>query len=196
MMTHHFDNLHGASPDSIKVLLTAFAGKAAFLINGTTFHTAFALPINQFSGTMPKLSDDIVNTVRARLIDLKVLIIDEISMVGSGILSRVNTRLIQITGVNQPFGGISVLVVGDLRQLPPVMDKYVFQSPEDTDLSVLSGNIQFSTRIFKIFTSKNKKYNKKNLLAETVLMKKNYNNKIIHFKCDIKLILICKIFKT
>lgn len=80
--TKYYDNLPGDNPDSFKVLLTAFSGKAAFLINGTTLHTAFALPINQFGGKMPKLSDDIANSLRAKLKDVKIIIPDEISMIG------------------------------------------------------------------------------------------------------------------
>lgn len=138
-MTNHYDNLPGPQSDSIKVLLTAFSGKAAFLISGTTLHTAFALPVNQYGGAMPKLSDDVANTVRSTLRDVKVFIIDEISMTGSQMLNRVNTRLIQISGVNKPFGGISVIVVGDLHQLPPVMDSPVFLPCSISELGILAG---------------------------------------------------------
>lgn len=47
--------------------------------------------------------------------------IDEISVVGSRLLSRLDTRLRQTEGINEPFGGLSVLVVGDLYQLLPVI---------------------------------------------------------------------------
>ena len=88
-------------------------GKAAFLIEGVTLHTAFALPISQFGGPMPELSTEVANTIREKLFNIKLLIIDEISMVGSTLFSRVDSRLRQIMGVNTPFGGISVLIVGD-----------------------------------------------------------------------------------
>lgn len=126
LVSHHFDNTHGNQLDSIKVLLTAFSGKAATIIKGTTLHTAFALPVNQFGGELPTLSNDIANTIRVKLVNLKLLIIDEISMVGTKILHWLHQRLIQITVRNLPFGGISVIVVGDLHQLPPVGDKKVF----------------------------------------------------------------------
>lgn len=105
-----------------------------------TLHNTFALPINQFGGVMPKLSDDIASTVRAKLNDWGDLIIDEISMAGCHTIDRVNTRAIQITGVDKPFGGKSVIVVGDLYQLPPVMDRPVFMTPNGDDLSVLAGH--------------------------------------------------------
>jgi ATP-dependent exoDNAse (exonuclease V), alpha subunit - helicase superfamily I member len=121
-VTKYFDDLPGGNKDKIVVLLTAPSGKAAFLINGVTLHTAFALPVSQFSGSMPELSADIANSIREKLFHAKLFIIDEISMVGSTLLSRVDTRLRQIMGKHETFGGLSVIVVGDLSQLPPVMD--------------------------------------------------------------------------
>lgn len=149
LISHHFDNLSGQPvTTTIKVLLTAFAGKAAFLINGSTLHTAFALPVNQ-STNMPELSSDIANTIRIQLRDLKLLVIDEISMVGSRLLNRVSTRLIQIMGKNEPFGGVSVILVGDLNQLPPVFDSPVYEAFDDSGLSILANQVLFDE--FKYF---------------------------------------------
>lgn len=50
-------------------------------------------------------------------------------MAGSTLLTYVDQRLRQIFGVNQPSGGISVICVGDLHQLKPVGDRYVFLPP-------------------------------------------------------------------
>lgn len=150
LLTHYFDNLPGSNPNSIKVLLSAPSGKAAFLIRGVTLHTAFALPVSQFGGQMPELASDTANTIREKLNHLKCLIIDEISMVGSTLLSRVDTRLRQITGRNEMFGGISVIVVGDLNQLPPVMDSLVFLPPKNNDLNLLCG-INPIWEVFKFY---------------------------------------------
>ncbi|GBN70075.1 hypothetical protein AVEN_184165-1, partial [Araneus ventricosus] len=104
----------GSTGENIYVLLCAPSGKAAFLIEGVT-------------KGLPELSTEVTNTIRNKLFNTKLLIIDEISMVGSTLFSRVDSRLRQIKGVNKPFGGISVLVVGDLNQLPPVMDSPIFK---------------------------------------------------------------------
>ncbi|XP_026481429.1 uncharacterized protein LOC113388245 [Ctenocephalides felis] len=108
LITNYFDGLPGGDMDKIVVLLCAPSGKAAFLIN-------------------VQLSSDLVNTVREKLSKVQLVIIDEISMVGSATLSRIDTRLRQIKGVNEPFGGVSILAVGDLNQLPPVKDRPVYQ---------------------------------------------------------------------
>ena len=59
-------------------------------------------------------------------------------MVGSRMLSRVDTRLRQIMGKNECYGGVSVLAVGDLNQLPPVMDSPIFQVANITSTSILA----------------------------------------------------------
>ena len=63
---------------------------------------------------------------------LKVLIIDEVSLVGADLLYRIHLRLsdvFQTKPQSVPFGGINVLLVGDLLQLPPVKGITVFSTP-------------------------------------------------------------------
>lgn len=66
------------------------------------------------------------NRLRVQLAYLKILIIDEISMVSSGTFNYIDKRLLQIKDSTQPFGGITVVAVGDLYQLRPV-GQYVFE---------------------------------------------------------------------
>ncbi|GLV33460.1 hypothetical protein CBL_20198 [Carabus blaptoides fortunei] len=54
--------------------------------------------------------------------------------VGSTLLSGVDTRLRQIVGVNSSFGGVSVLLVGDLHQLPPVMDAPIYKFSNSNEM--------------------------------------------------------------
>jgi len=87
---------------------------------------------------MPALSSDVTNSLRAKLIDLKLLIIDEVSMVGSRTLNRIDTRLRQIMGRPESFGRVAVLVVGDLHHLVPVMDSPVWKAPKTNELSIFN----------------------------------------------------------
>ena len=66
------------------------------------------------------------------LAELKLIIIDEISLVGADMLYRIHMRLTEIleTPVTVPFGGINIILVGDLLQLPPVRGTYIFSTPE------------------------------------------------------------------
>ena len=105
-------------PDDVTVLLTAPTGVAAFNINGMTLHSAFLLGRSKHSSFQP-LGHDRLNTLRSKL---SKLIIDEVSMVGSNMLLEIHKQLQQIKGVlaDVTFGGVSILAVGDVYQLPPV----------------------------------------------------------------------------
>ena len=73
------------------------------------------------------------DTLRTRLSRLMLLIIDEISMVGSNMLFEIHKRLQQIKDVSDDavFGGVSILAVGDLYQLPPVCQTPLFRTVSD-----------------------------------------------------------------
>ena len=110
----------GENPDDKRILLCAYMGFAAFNISGQTICSAFHKKMYQ--GTYNHLSADELNTFRIKYRHLKVVIIDEISMVGNMTLSFIDTRLQQLTGSKAAFGGLSVIAVGDLYQLKPVGD--------------------------------------------------------------------------
>ena len=121
-------------PDDVIVLLTAPTGVAAFNINGMTLHSAFLLGRSKHNAFQP-LSHDRLNTLRTKLSHLVlVIIIDEVSMVGSNMLLEIHKRLQQIKGVSPDvtFGGVSILAVGDLFQLPPVAQSQLFSRVSDS----------------------------------------------------------------
>ena len=86
-------------PDDVIVLLTAPTGVAAFNISGMTLHSAFLLGRSKYSG----LSHDRINSLRSKLSNLSLVIIDEVSMVGSNMLLEVHKRLQQIKGVSDDW---------------------------------------------------------------------------------------------
>ena len=114
------------------VLLTAPTGVAAFNIHGMTLHSAFLLGRSKYNSFQP-LSHDRLNTLRSKLSHLMLVIIDEVSMVGANMLLEVHKRLQQIKGVSDDvtFGGVSILAVGDLYQLPPVGQPHLFSPVSD-----------------------------------------------------------------
>ena len=99
-------------PDDVIVLLSAPTGVAAFNIGGMTLHSALMLGRSKF-GEYQSLSHDKANTLRLKLSKLKLLIIDEISMVGCNMLLDIHKRLNEI--LVQPddvmFGNVSILAV-------------------------------------------------------------------------------------
>ena len=119
-------------PDDVIVLLAAPTGVAAFNIGGMTLHSALLLGRSKYTGFQP-LGRDKLNSLRTKLSHLMLVIIDEVSMVGSNMLLEIHKRLQQIKGVSDDvtFGGVSILAVGDLYQLPPVGQPLLFSTVSD-----------------------------------------------------------------
>ncbi|XP_006823119.1 uncharacterized protein LOC102804149 [Saccoglossus kowalevskii] len=89
-------------------------------------------------GLADKSYDSIIENTKettcGKIQQLKVLIIDEISMMSARIFNLVSKLAMHCRGINQPFGGMQVIGVGDFYQLPPVADyidpgQYAFLSP-------------------------------------------------------------------
>ena len=111
-----------------KVLLIAPTGVAAVNIDGTTIHTALGLPCKKCGINLPRLSDKRRAALRNKLSEVSAVIIDEISMVSNYQLFHTHLRLCEIRGVSDsiPFAGLTIILVGDFNQLPPIGGKYVF----------------------------------------------------------------------
>ncbi|XP_078380327.1 uncharacterized protein LOC144663302 [Oculina patagonica] len=138
-LIRYLNSVPGENPDEVRVLKVAPTGKAAFNISGNTLHSAFKIPANR-GFQYCTLDRDRLNTIRAQLRRLEVIFIDEISMVGSGMFTFLNLRLQQIMGTEKLFGGVNLITVGDLFQLKPVFDKWIFENSTDS-YSALATNI-------------------------------------------------------
>lgn len=103
-------------------VVTAPTGVAAINAGGVTLHSFFQLPLAPFlPGTTVKsnykFSKEKLRIIRA----LDLLVIDEISMVRSDLLDNVDSVLRRLRGSVKPFGGVQLLLIGDLQQLAPVV---------------------------------------------------------------------------
>lgn len=110
---------------SKKILLLAPTGIAAINVQGATLHSTFGydnlstLALEQISRATIKLKKDKISLLEA----VDIFIIDEISMVRSDVLEKIN-RILQIIMCNDlPFGGKRFVLFGDLYQLPPIARK-------------------------------------------------------------------------
>ena len=115
------------NPELPTVLLMAPTGVAAINIDGTTINTALAIP-KETGDNLSAMSDQKKTQMRMLLADLKLIIIDEISMVANNTLLHIHQRLKEIVGTSNIhlFAGISILAIGDMYQLPPIRRKPVF----------------------------------------------------------------------
>ena len=124
----------------IKVILSGPTGKAAYTIKGNTIHTALAA--NQSLKNYKQLDSSGLNTLRTQFGGVKLIFVDEISMVGNNMFAiQINNRLKYIKGCKDDFGGVSIVAIGDLFQLETVMDSYVFKDPKNLDYAVLAPNL-------------------------------------------------------
>lgn len=98
------------------VLLTAPTGIAALNINGKTLHSLCKLPPAWIT------KRDIRYAGRDIVQHAQLLIIDEISMVNANLLDAVSAFFCKNRDSDAPFGGLPVVLVGDLFQLPPVVN--------------------------------------------------------------------------
>ena len=117
----------GQNPEHCRIIVCAFTGLAAYNVKGSTLHSAFGIEPNKKLSYKP-LSDEKRNTMRVKYLYLSVVIIDEVSMVGNEMLKFIHLRLQEIKCEYQkPFGGVHLILVGDLFQLRPVCDGWIFE---------------------------------------------------------------------
>ena len=124
----------GDDIDCPYVIKTAFTGAAASLIEGMTLHSAFGF---DFGNKHYSLSDKIRDARKNILKNLKMIIIDEISMVKSDMLYQLDLRLQEIKErIGVTFGGISIFCFGDILQLQPVCGKFIFDRPSNSSFYI------------------------------------------------------------
>ncbi|EFP06226.1 hypothetical protein CRE_06752 [Caenorhabditis remanei] len=111
------------------VLLAAPTGLAAISTRGQTLHALLEIKVERGTdGVYESLSDEMRDVRRTMFEKVKLLIIDEISMVGAPMLAKISSRLQEIFGCDdKPFGGLNLVVFGDFLQLPPVKAAPVFE---------------------------------------------------------------------
>ncbi len=114
---------------SKNIIVAAPTGVAAINAGGVTLHSLFQLPFNPFLPTSAGKSELLgklkFNRQRQDLLrKLELLVIDEISMVRCDTLDAIDTILRSVRRKYElPFGGVQLLCIGDLYQLPPVAQR-------------------------------------------------------------------------
>ncbi len=115
-----------------RLAVVAPTGVAAINAGGVTIHSLFQLPFGPIvPGAAQKEARRFSREKMALLRTLDLLVIDEISMVRADVLDGIDDVLRRYRGNGQPFGGVQLLLIGDMQQLPPVIrdDDWTLLSP-------------------------------------------------------------------
>ena len=111
---------------SKRMIITAPTGVAALNAGGVTLHSFFQLPFGPFMPGSEAFERDQqrrfrISKEKKNIIEsLDLLVIDEISMVRADLLDAVDAALRRHRRSREPFGGVQLLMIGDLHQLSPV----------------------------------------------------------------------------
>ncbi|MDR0746127.1 MAG: AAA family ATPase [Mediterranea sp.] len=108
-----------------RMIVVAPTGIAAINAGGVTIHSFFQLPFapyipeSKFTSAQSPYTFGREKTSIIRSMDL--LVIDEISMVRADLLDAIDAVLRRYRDKHKPFGGVQLLMIGDLQQLAPVV---------------------------------------------------------------------------
>ena len=109
----------GGDVEKSRVLLLVETDVAAVNIDDTTLYSRLGI---YWKSQIHPLNDEQKDHLRNKLSELKLIVIDKISMVSRKLFGQLKQRLIDISSCSEtiPFAGVSVLVCGHLHQLPSV----------------------------------------------------------------------------
>ena len=175
---------HVRSTTTKRAVVVAPTGVAAINAGGMTIHSFFQLPLgtiipdNLFPDHMSEFRQAInthrsmirhlrLNMQKRKMIqELELLIIDEVSMVRADLMDAMDVVLKSIRkNYRKAFGGVQVLMIGDLYQLPPVvpddekgiLDK-IYESPYFFSANVIKGSPPVILELDKIYRQQDKKF--------------------------------------
>ncbi len=152
-------------------VIAAPTGVAAINAGGVTLHSLFHLPFHPYlpttENTKELLSKVRINKKQQQLLrKMELLIIDEISMVRCDVMDAIDVILKSIKhNYQQPFGGIQLLCIGDLYQLPPVVQNQewnilseYYNSPFFFDSHAIKEQMPLLIELKKIYRQKEESF--------------------------------------
>ncbi len=118
--TTFLHNLKASSPK--RMIVVAPTGVAAINAGGVTIHSFFQIGFGPQVNNESALKEQRFNREKINIIrSLDLLVIDEISMVRADLLDAIDRVLRRFKDRSKPFGGVQLLMIGDLQQLSPVI---------------------------------------------------------------------------
>ncbi|UFK97063.1 helix-turn-helix domain-containing protein [Kaistella faecalis] len=159
-----------------KHIVVAPTGIAAINAGGVTIHSMFGLPLRTFLPTTDRVDSNMANNIadlmhhfkyrkdKLKLLrEIEIIIIDEVSMLRADVLDMMDFSLRHVRRNQQKFGGVQMLFIGDLYQLPPVVrDEYVlkqyYQSPFFFDSYALKELPLITLELTTVYRQKDEKF--------------------------------------
>lgn len=127
------------------VLITASSGSAASRIGGTTLHSALGL--QRGNKTVPQLRQEMSQSVKENWRNVQVLVIEEYSLISAGLLDLVNSLAQAMKQSSEAFGGVRVMLFGDIAQLAPIDD--VDKQPVGQNYQRSAVQYAFDSKVWK-----------------------------------------------
>lgn len=159
-----------------KHIVVAPTGIAAINAGGVTIHSMFGLPLRTFLPTTERVDSNLANNItdlmhhfkyrkdKLKLLrEIEIIIIDEVSMLRADVLDMMDFSLRHVRRNQQKFGGVQMLFIGDLYQLPPVVrDEYVlkqyYNSPFFFDSYALKELPLITLELTTVYRQKDEKF--------------------------------------
>ncbi|KAF6170032.1 hypothetical protein GIB67_042837 [Kingdonia uniflora] len=114
---------HFRTSKSVRIM--APTGVPAFNIGGYTIHHELGISVERRS-SYKQMTCEHCRRMHEEFKDTQLIIIDEYIMLGRSMIANVDLRCRDIFAVNELFGGVSVVLMGDIRQLPPIFDSPLY----------------------------------------------------------------------
>lgn len=153
------------------IIVAAPTGVAAINAGGVTLHSLFQLPFHPFLPTKNNKEELLAkiryNKQRQQLLrKMELLVIDEISMVRCDVMDAIDTVLKNVRrNYHLPFGGVQLLCIGDLFQLPPVAQNHewgvlneYYESPFFFDSQAIKEQSPLLIELNKIYRQKEESF--------------------------------------
>lgn len=159
-------------------IVSSYFGIAAYNINGITLHSLLKLPIRGMNKC--DLKGPTLNKLQLRFSGIKYLIIDEFSVIGQNMLGWIDRRLRQASGLlDEIFGGFSVILVGDLAQLPPVSDKPLYHALPSNSAALMGYSAYYDFNlVVKLETNERVETTTQNKFKDILLRLRDGNNTV------------------
>lgn len=159
-----------------KHIVVAPTGIAAINAGGVTVHSMFGLPLKTFLPTTDSVDRQYAINIQQLiphfkyrkdklkiLRELELVIIDEVSMLRADVLDMIDFSLRTVRRNQEPFGGVQMLFIGDLFQLPPVVRNEhllssFYSSPFFFDSKVLKTLPVITLELMKVYRQKDEKF--------------------------------------